>query len=57
MGCYYEEKTNNFFSFITDNKGNITIALSDGKEFNVDNMKDEKGNKGDKGDNYSTSQK
>ena len=41
----------------SDSEGNVTIALSDGKEFNLGNTKDEKGDEGDKGDNYSTSQK
>ena len=34
----------------SDNEGNVTIALSDGREFNLGNMKGEKGDKGDKGD-------
>lgn len=34
----------------SDSEGNVTIALSDGREFNLGNMKGEKGDKGDKGD-------
>ena len=34
----------------SDGEGNVTIALSDGREFNLGNMKGEKGDKGDKGD-------
>lgn len=34
----------------SDSEGNVTISLSDGREFNLGNMKGEKGDKGDKGD-------
>lgn len=34
----------------SDSEGNVTIALSDGREFSLGNMKGEKGDKGDKGD-------